>query len=325
MKIIIIGLGSMGKRRIRLLHQYDAAISLIGVDSRSDRLQEVEGQFHIPVYGDLNEAIRKENPEIAFICASPLVHYEITRQCIEHGMHIFSELNLIDEDHQEMIALAQEKGIQLFLSSTLLYRKEIQYLIDKLREADQKAHYRYHVGQYLPDWHPWESLNDFFVSNQKTNGCRELLAIELPWIRKAFGTIKAISVIKDTLTSLNLRYPDSYIVVLEHERGHKGVLHVDVASRKAMRNLEIYSDNLHLFWDGTANGLKMYDIGNKDLISLSLYETVEQNSSYGEHIIENAYLEEICAFFKEMNGIPAALHSFEEDIEVLKLIDRIEA
>ena len=35
------------------------------------------------------------------------------------------------------------------------------------------------LGQYLPDWHPWESYKSFFVSNKKTNGCRELFAIEL--------------------------------------------------------------------------------------------------------------------------------------------------
>lgn len=325
MKIIIVGLGSMGKRRIRLLKQYDSNMYLIGVDSRVDRLQEVEDQFQIPTYGDLNEAIRKEKPEIAFICASPLSHHDITIQCIKQGIHIFSELNLINKNHQEIIDLARTHRIQLFLSSTLLYRKEIQYLIDKLHESDQKVHYRYHVGQYLPDWHPWENVNDFFVSNRETNGCRELLAIELPWIQKAFGEIKAVTVIKDTLTSLKLAYPDSYIVVMEHDSGHKGVLNVDVASRKAIRNLEIYSENLHLFWDGTPNGFKAFDIEKKELVSLQLYEYIQQDSNYAANIIENAYLEEIYAFFKEMDGIPAALHFFEEDIQILKLIDRIEA
>jgi len=53
MNVIIIGLGSMGKRRIRLLKQYDPNLNIIGVDGRLDRLQEVGELFHIPVYKDL--------------------------------------------------------------------------------------------------------------------------------------------------------------------------------------------------------------------------------------------------------------------------------
>ncbi|MDF2656333.1 MAG: oxidoreductase [Bacillota bacterium] len=325
MNVIIIGLGSMGKRRIRLLKQYDPNLNIIGVDGRLDRLQEVGELFHIPVYKDLNDAIRKEKPCIAFICASPIGHYDITVQCIKQGIHIFSELNLINENHKQIIDLAGKHRIQLFLSSTLLYRKEIQYLVAKLNGIEQKVHYRYHVGQYLPDWHPWENVNEFFVSDKKTNGCRELLAIELPWILKAFGDLKTVTVIKDTLTSLNLTYPDSYIIVMEHDTGHKGVLNVDVASRKATRNLEIYSEHLHLFWDGTPNGLKTFDFENKELVSLLLYENVQQDSNYADNIIENAYLEEIRSFFREMGGATEALYSYEEDIHILELINRIEA
>ena len=300
-------------------------MSLIGVDSRSDRRQESKALFHISVYSDLDEAIEKEKPDIAFICTSPLYHHDLTIKCIQQGLHIFSEINLIDENHREIIELADKHRVKLFLSSTLIYRREIQYVLSKVGEFEQKTHYRYHVGQYLPDWHPWEKTGDFFVSDKKTNGCRELLAIELPWIIKAFGDIINVTVVKDSLTALNLPYPDSYIVLLEHAAGHKGVLEVDVASRKATRNLEIYSENLHLFWDGTANGLKTYDIENKELIPLELYETVRRDSKYADNIIENAYLEEIQLFFKELEGVPAALHSFEADIDVLKLIDRIEA
>lgn len=325
MKIIIIGLGSMGKRRIKLLKQYYPVMGLIGVDSRLDRRQEAEALFSIPTYTDLNEAIKKENPNIAFICTSPLNHDEITIKCIKQGIHIFSEINLINENHQEIIDLANKQRVKLFLSSTLLYRKEIQHIIAKVDALTQKVHYHYHVGQYLPDWHPWEKVDDFFVINKETNGCREILAIELPWIIKAFGNVKSVMVVKDSLTTLNIQYPDSYIILMEHDTGHKGVLQVDVASRKATRSLEIYSENLHLFWDGTATGLKTYDIENKDLVSLKLYERVQQDLNYASNIIENAYLEEIQFFFKELKGVPAALHSFEQDINVLKLIDRIEA
>ena len=37
MTIVVVGLGSMGKRRIRLLKKIDFSIRIIGVDKSSDR------------------------------------------------------------------------------------------------------------------------------------------------------------------------------------------------------------------------------------------------------------------------------------------------
>ena len=37
----------------------------------------------------------------------------------------------------------------------------------------------YHSGQYLPDWHPWESYKDFYVSNPATGARREIVPFEL--------------------------------------------------------------------------------------------------------------------------------------------------
>ena len=37
MRVLVVGLGSMGKRRIRLIKQIDPGIQVIGVDSKPDR------------------------------------------------------------------------------------------------------------------------------------------------------------------------------------------------------------------------------------------------------------------------------------------------
>ena len=40
MNILVVGLGSMGKRRIRLLKRFNEVSSIIGVDGREDRRKE---------------------------------------------------------------------------------------------------------------------------------------------------------------------------------------------------------------------------------------------------------------------------------------------
>ena len=126
---------------------------------------------------------------------------------------------------------------------------------ERVKQNGKPCAYLYHVGQYLPDWHPWDNLEKFFVSNKNTNGCRELLAIELPWIQNVFGTIKKVHTIKARFTNLKLDFSDTYFIQIEHVNGSIGNLTVDVVSRQAVRTLEIFNEDLYLRWDGTPETL----------------------------------------------------------------------
>ncbi len=326
MKIIVVGLGSMGKRRIRLLKNfYGNTHTIIGVDGREDRTAEVSQLFDIKTYSNFDEAMKLENPDAALICTSPISHSDLILKALEYNMNVFTEINLLKDKYTEIMDLADKKRLKLFLSSTFMYRKETQFIQNRVKNASGKYHYRYHVGQYLPDWHPWECYKDFFVGDKKTNGCRELLAIELPWIINAFGKVVRHSVIRDKISSLELDYPDSYIITLEHESGHKGVISVDVVSRKATRDLEIYSENDHIFWNGTPESLEEYDVQKRQVTAINTYADYEKDKRYAESIIEDAYLEELTTFIdwledKECN----VKYTFQDDLYTLSLIDQIE-
>lgn len=326
MKIIVIGLGSMGKRRINLISKYyNNKIELVGIDTNASRRLEVEEKFNIKTFSSIEDAITIFNPIAAFICTSPISHSNLIMECLSRKLHVFTEINLLKDRYDEIIKLSKQENLKLFLSSTFLYRKEIQFIQNEIKQSLKKLNYRYHVGQYLPDWHPWENIKDFFVSDKRTNGCRELFAIEMPWIINTFGKVKHISVIKDNISSLELGFPDSYIVTLEHESGHKGVMNVDIVSRKAIRNLEVYGEDLHLFWSGTPDSLMKYDIETKETYNVETYTKIDKDSRYADNIIENAYLEEIETFIKIINGENALQrYSFKQDIYTLDLMDRIE-
>lgn len=210
MKICVIGLGSMGKRRIKILQSLDTKCTLTGIDSDSERARDVIECYGIKCCSSLTDV--KEVQDCAFVCTSPESHGALIYECLKKGMHVFSEINLIDQFYDENIRLAKEKGKILFLSSTPLYRAEMQIINERIKKDGGVFAYQYHVGQYLPDWHPWDKLNDFFASRKETNGCREILAIELPWIRQAFGEIENVNVIKRKLTKLELEFPDTYSI-----------------------------------------------------------------------------------------------------------------
>lgn len=320
MKYIVVGLGSMGKRRIRLLRTILKEGEIVGVDTNLDRLAQVREEFGITTNSDLKSVVAKG--DALFVCTSPLAHASLITQGLEAGCHIFTELNLSSQDYQKNIDLAVKNHCVLFLSSTFLYRREIQYLKEHIMES-QNA-YTYHVGQYLPDWHPWESYHNFFVADKRTNGCRELLAIELPWLVDTFGKIENAHVLRSKKSQFDLPYDDTYQLLIQHERGNSGVVTIDLISRKAIRTLEVMHEDYHYFWGGTPTSFTKYNLENKKIENIECYSSFENNPLYSENIVENAYTDEILAFLEQIQTGTPARYSFEKDAEILKLIDKIE-
>ena len=321
MKIVVIGLGSMGKRRIRLIKEMYPNSIIIGIDARSDRREESSKLFAIECVDSINKI---DVADCAFVCTSPLSHSSIIHECLLREWNVFTELNLVSDGYQKNMSLAQEKGKTLFLSSTFFYREEIQYIRSKITE-DKRWNYIYHIGQYLPDWHPWENYTNFFIGDKRTNGCREIMAIELPWLTGTFGEANSISVLSDKLTGLNIDYDDNFIVQIKHKNGNKGVLIVDVVSPVAVRKLEAYSEGAYVLWNGTPDSILEFDSNHKRLVPVALQEKTEHMEGYSAFVVENAYKNEIREFFKVIDGTSQAQYGFEQDLKVLKLIDVIGA
>jgi len=324
MKVLICGLGSMGKRRLRLLKSYDSSLEIFGVDSNKDRANEVSKEFNILVYDSLEKAYTEQKPSCLFVCASPLAHYAIIKQGLTLGMHIFTEINVVSDGYEELINLAKEKNLKLFLSSTMNYQADVKYITNKIKNLNQKVSYNYHVGQYLPDWHPWESFKNFFVNDKRTNGCREILAIQMPWIVKCFGDIEEVKSINGSITNLGLNYPDTLIILIKHKTGNIGTFFVDVVARNPVTNLTIEGNDLFLTWKGSNDSLFDLDLKSKNFKQVELYETTTHTNGYSKLIIEEPYLEEIKEFFNYINLNKKPIYTFEDDKFVLDWIDKME-
>lgn len=317
MKIVVIGLGSMGKRRIRLILELYPEFEICGVDGRADRREEVWRQSGIDCYESVASV---SDVSCAFVCTSPLAHAAMIRECLENGWHVFTELNLVANGYEENIKLAREKNCQLFLSSTFLYREETRYICSRVRNGG-KWNYIYHIGQYLPDWHPWENYKDFFIGDRRTNGCREIFAIELPWLMNAFGDVKETHVQQDRLTGLDIAFNDSYMVQIVHENGCRGLLAIDVVSPCAVRRFEAYAEGAYIAWSGTGDSFVEYDGSCGRLKKVALSEKAEHCSGYASFVAENAYKNEIRAFFDAVEQKKKPVYGFEEDKRVLCLLD----
>ena len=55
-----------------------------------------------------------------------------------------------------------------------------------------------------------------------------------------------------------------------------------------------------------------------------MYNEIQHMEGYSAFVIENAYQNELVAFFEEISGKTAAKYSFEDDLKTIKLMDAIE-
>lgn len=324
MKVLVLGLGSMGKRRIRLLKDIDNTIEIYGYDNSEKRRNETKDKFNIKILSTYEDILKNNTIENVIICTPPLTHGKIALELIKNNKNIFSEINLVDDNYDEIIEEAKKRKKIAFLSSTFKYRKEIQWMKYEIKNS-QKYQYRYHVGQYLPDWHHWENYKDFFVNNKKSNGCRELMGIEFPWIIDIFGEIRDMKVIKNKISDLEINYPDNYNILFKHENGNIGSINIDIVSRIAERKLDIYSEDCYIKWEGTPDSLYNYNLDNKNFEKISLYDEIKNEENYAKNIIENAYEEEIEFFLKSIKqNKDIGLHSYEKDKYIIRLLNEIE-
>lgn len=324
MNIAVIGLGSMGQRRIRLLREIDRNINIYGIDISLEKCKAAEKKYQIKTNCNLLEVLRQKVIDVVIVSCDPVCHYEKIYEALNHNCSVFTEINIVSMDTENLLQLVKDKGLTLFISSTMMYRKETKYIKDVVKDNDYKVCYNYHVGQYLSDWHPWESYKNFFVGNKKTNACREIMAIEFPWLADAFGDISNITSKSRKISSLDIDYPDSIHMIIEHTSGVIGTMNIDVVSRQGSRKFELIGENVIISWDGTPTGLKSFDLSSGIFQSIDLYANISQINEKNKTIIENAYKDELLNFFHVLSGEEVPRHSFERDAKIIELIDNME-
>lgn len=321
MTFCIIGLGSMGKRRAGLLKSLNENYKLIGVDMRKDRQHEFRAIFGAEVFSDIDIALSAISCDAVFICTSPATHAKIKTKVDTYKIHTFSEINLLSDGYTN---IEDKPYARSFLSSTQLYSEEINKIISTV-DKNHKYFYTYHVGQYLPDWHPWDKKEDFFVFNKNTNGCREILGIELPWIIECFGEVNTMSVVSGKFTSMDIPFPDVYTIILQHKNGSIGCFIVDIVARSPIKILKIENESTLIEWDGEPSGLKIFNLGSKKFDTVQLYQRTTHNDKYSSKIIEEPYLEEIKDFLKGVENYEHQFkYSYKKDSYIIELLNRIE-
>jgi hypothetical protein len=113
------------------------------------------------------------------------------------------------------------------------------------------------VGEYLPDWHPWEDYRRSYSGRRDLGGGAVLtFSHELDALCWLLGPPRRVSAMTAHASTLEINTEDVAEILLEFERGALGSVHVDYVRRSPQRTLELIGEQGVLQLDVTRNRLE---------------------------------------------------------------------
>ncbi len=326
MKFLVIGLGSMGKRRVRNLQALGHK-DLAGFDLRADRRDESATKYEIKVFDSFEKALTIFKPDALIISTDPSYHMEYALPAAEMNIHCFIEASVVDTDRiLELEQRVKNTDLVMAPSCTLRYYPGPRKIKELIQSGiiGKPLNLNYLTGQYLPDWHPWEKIQDFYVSKRETGGCREIVPFELTWLNDIFGKPEPLTCVKSKVSEMDADIDDIYHCLLRYPDGMLANITVEVISRpKATRELRILGSKGEIVFSADENCVRYISDGDKEwnVTSLSV-GTIEA----GYINPEEPYILEMADFVTAVENSDSNRYpnSLGDDVQVLELLYKLE-
>lgn len=311
----------MGKRRIRNLF-FNNEHSIIGFDILPERRKEVKTKYGIKVIDNLNKLSEKDF-DVMIISVPPNKHGDYIRMALQNKKHFFVE-HPINHDGYDDIFKNKNSNIVKAPSCTFRFYTPIKMIKRILKEGKigKILAFQYHMGQYLPDWHPWEDYRKVYFSKKETGACREMLPFELIWLNWLMNSkVKNISGIITKISNLDMDADDIILANLEYENGILGNILIDVIARKPFRTLRILGTGGVLNWERLDSTIKLYDAKSKTTKTIGAPKGRPEPGYINE---EKMYNNEIKAFLDAIYSKKPYPFTFEENLENLNTLYKLE-
>ena len=255
MRILIVGLGSIGRRHIENLQQIDKDAFIV-VWHQSPRRRDPD--IAIPavnsVVYDIESALAQK-PDMAFVTGPATLHVETALALAREGIDLFVEKpladslygleDLLDECYRRSLVLMVGYNFR-FCQSTLSLR---QTLISG--GIGRVLGVRAEVGQFLPDWRPGVDYRGTVSARMDLGGGVILeLSHELDYLRWLIGEVETVNAKAGHVSDLEIDVEDMAEIVLKFNCGAIGSVHLDMVQRSPVRACRIIGTEGTLLWDG---------------------------------------------------------------------------
>jgi predicted dehydrogenase len=265
MKILVAGLGSIGRRHLRhllaLRGTFPEELEIRLFRSRRSTLpgEELEG---LPVETDLTSALAWR-PAAVVIATPTALHLQTAIPAAEAGCHLLLEKPVSHniQGIPELRSALQRGGGQVQVGYQFRFHPGLQKVRLLLEEGaiGRPLSARAHWGEWLPGWHPWEDYRQGYSARADLGGGVILtLSHPLDYLGWLFGEVEAVWAFAGKLSDLELAVEDTAEIGLRFRNGMLGSLHLDYLQRPASHRLEVTGSEGTIHWDNAGGSVRLY-------------------------------------------------------------------
>jgi len=312
---LIIGAGSIGQRHIRNLRQIGIT-EIIALRSRKGHHQKLPAELELIEVDSWQDAYNHQ-PDIAIISNPSSLHLEAALKASKQVKGIFIEKPLSHslKGCQKLIEELQEKTIVSFVGYNMMFHPIVKNIIKFSDENDvgEIVNIQAQVGQWLPDWHPYEDYKKAYYARKDLGGGVALtmihevhLALELAGLpRHVYGEISESE-------KLDLEVDVCSDLMIKHKMGAVSQIHLDYLQQPAHRSGTITFER----------GWLSYDFNKKELIGQNEGEDPSVVWSDPEDDFNQMYIDQMKLFIRYVEE-GRMKHKFDlhASIESLKVVE----
>lgn len=320
--VVVVGLGSMGSRRLRCLKALGHRVAL-GVDPRADRRRRAEREHGIVTHETVTPSVLAQADAVV-ISTPPFVHTPYIAMALQARRPCFVEASVMVSDLPKLWTKAKVQETLVWPSCTMRYFRGPQLVADLVskKTAGKPWSFIYHSGQFLPDWHPWEKVSDYYVSRPETGGGREIVPFELAWLTGIFGRVIGVKAQQAIKARFARGVEDLYQSLLEFESGVHGMLQVDILARVPVRRFALEGDAGRLVWDQYhASGAHV--LVEKPGAAPRRLPVIEPKPARGINS-DGPYIAELSDFLADVRARRwKPRYTLGDDVDILRTLERI--
>lgn len=268
MKALMVGLGGIGQRHTRNLrallgdcveisaYRVRRQTHVVTAALGADRDRNVEQEYGIQAFCDLQQALAQK-PDVAFICNPSSLHVPVALACLRAGCDIFVEKPLSDSLRgiDELVRTAEDRRSVAMVGYQLRFHPCIIALSETVKSGmlGSLLAARATVGEYLPNWHPYEDYRQMYASRADLGGGVVLSQIhEFDYLYSLFGIPRRIFSIGGHWSELVVDVEDTASTLMECNWNGRSLpiqLHQDYLQSPTSRQCEVIGDRGRVLMD----------------------------------------------------------------------------
>jgi len=265
-RVLIIGLGSIGRRHIGIIKELLPEIKIIALSHKPVNLKDIN---YLGLY-DCVDTIEKAlalNPEAAIIANPSTMRINIAKLLASAGIHLLIEkpISANSDGIQELIDLCQLKDIVLMTGYNLRFLPsliEFRRLIHDGR-VGKVLSFQAEVGQNLSKWRPNSDYKKT-VSSKKVLGGGVLLELshEIDYINWIFGKADWVKSHISKQSKLEIDVEDNATIIFGFKGPTNyemvGLLNMNFYQHDVSRRCKVIGEKGTLVWDGVEGKVRFY-------------------------------------------------------------------